>query len=76
MSAPYCDGTEAMFEQCPKCGHQWEGEMPDNPAWIEWHCEHCGYCEGQYYDDAPCMLMEGDSEKQTTPLPPRKEQEP
>jgi hypothetical protein len=72
MSSPYCDGTEELYEQCPKCGTQWEGECPRTPDWFEYHCDHCGYCEGTYYDSEPVMLVEGDPALQhDNPLRPR-----
>ena len=75
MSSPFTeDGT--LYEQCPKCGAPWEGDCPDNPAWLEWHCGECGYCEGQFYDDERCVLVEGDPGKQNHNPMPRKEPHP
>ena len=72
MSSPFTDeGT--FFEQCPKCGSTWDGDCPDNIAWMEYLCGECGYMEGEYYGGGRCVLMEGDPEKQTDNPIPRKE---
>ena len=72
MSSPYCDGTEDLFEQCPKCGHAWDAHDDEAPKWIEWDCPHCHYSEGETWGVDRCVLKEGDPALQhDNPLRPR-----
>lgn len=51
-------------EACPNCGAGWYGECPDDPWWVEYTCETCGYRIGSYYDQEYQVLDEGDPAKQ------------
>ncbi len=76
MSSHYCDGTEEFYEQCPKCGHVWEGECPVEPWWAEYYCTHCDYGEGvNTYTDEKTVIVEGNIELQRD-NPLRKESMP